>query len=62
MARIIEKIKNEAIGRCRERIEMASHRAKVLMAEEKNRPPIDKEYHTAEDHGMTSAFKRRHGL
>jgi len=58
----IDKLKDIAIGRCRERIEMAACKAKELM----NNPTPegkDKAYrYTSQPAGMTSFLKRRHGL
>jgi hypothetical protein len=62
MTKIIEKMKNAAIGRCRERIELASQRAKERMADGKCCVIKEKEFYTIENHGMTTIFKRRHGL
>jgi hypothetical protein len=58
----IDKLKDIAIGRCRERIEMAACKAKELM----NTPtPEGKDTgyrYTGQSSGMTSFLKRRHGL
>ena len=58
----IGKLKDIAIGRCRERIELAACKAKELM----NKPVpegqqmIDRGYD--QSRGMTSFLKKRHGL
>jgi len=58
----IGKLKDMAIGRCRERIEQAACRAKELM----NRPKSEGENGgTAmytQPSGITSFLKKRHGL
>jgi len=58
----IGKLKDIAIGRCRERIEMAACRAKEVM----NNPAPEKKdakyQYNIQSTGMTSFLKRRHGL
>ena len=58
----IGKLKDMAIGRCRERIEQAACKAKELM----NKPkPEGKKEGTAnytQPSGITSFLKKRHGL
>jgi hypothetical protein len=58
----IGKLKDVAIGRCRERIEQAACKAKELM----NRPKPEGEKEGTPNYtqpsGITSFFKKRHGL
>jgi len=58
----IGKLKDMAIGRCRERIEQAACKAKELM----NRPKPEGEKEGTTDYpqpsGITSFLKKRHGL
>jgi len=58
----IEKLKEMAIGRCRERIDQAACRAKELInrsgSEEQNEQTIT----SVEPYAMTSYLKKRHGL
>lgn len=62
MTKVLENLKNTAIGRCRERIQLASQKAKELMADEKCSLAKEREPCIIDNHGMTTAFKRRHGL
>lgn len=50
---IIEKMKNEAVERCRRRI---------LQAAEKRGGQVRRPENRAVEYGMTSALKQRHGL
>jgi hypothetical protein len=58
----IGKLKDIAIGRCRERIEMAACKAKEVI----NNPTPDRKdkgyLYNTQPSGMTSFLKRRHGL
>jgi hypothetical protein len=62
MKTLIEKLKAEAVGRCRERIEQAAYRAKGLINGQK--PDEQKEDNTGyiPSCGVTSVLKKRHGL
>jgi len=58
---ILEKLKGNAIGRCRERIDLAADKARGVLngkrpEDPKNSPP------KKEPPGMTSLMKRQHGL
>jgi len=58
---IIEKIKESAVGRCRERIEMAADKAREVLntkKKEEMKVPLQK----SEVQSMTSFMKRQHGL
>jgi hypothetical protein len=59
--KLIEKIKASAVDRCRDRLDAAACKARGSIAtstaeNRKNFPP------DIETHGVTSAFKKRHGL
>lgn len=59
---IIETIRNNAVGRCRERIEKASRKARELAASG-HKADVKKEPLNSEPQcGVTSILKRRHGL
>ena len=62
MKTLIDKLKAEAVGRCRERIEQAACKAKGLLNGKK--PEEQKENNTGRTQpgGVTSMLKRRHGL
>jgi hypothetical protein len=58
---ILEKIKDNAVGRCRERIELAADRAREVLNTKKKEDP--KDYPPkVEPQGVTSFMKRQHGL
>ncbi len=58
----IDALKNTAVARCRERIEEAAQKARVLRggspAEDEKKHPCSSEPQC----GVTSILKRRHGL
>jgi len=61
LTRLIEKIKASAVDRCRDRIDTAACKAKGLITTNaaengKNSSP------GLGTHGVTSVFKKRHGL
>ena len=58
----IGKLKDIAIGRCRERIEQAACRAKELMNKPNPEGKDERYRYTNQTPGMTSFLKRRHGL
>jgi hypothetical protein len=58
---ILEKLKDNAVGRCRERIELAADRAKGALNGKKPENPTDSPP-KREPPGMTSYMKRQHGL
>jgi len=62
MNRKIEKLKEMAIGRCRERIEQAACRAKVLIDGSKPEDQMNKMAGSYQTYGMTSFLRKRHGL
>ncbi len=62
MSRKIEKLKEMAIGRCRERIDQAACRAKVLMNGSKPGDQMDARAGSDQTYGMTSFLRKRHGL
>ncbi len=59
---IIESLKAETVGRCRERIEQASKKAKKIIGEGQcSRPAANRECSIG-NHSVTGALRRRHGL
>jgi hypothetical protein len=58
----IGKLKDMAIGRCRERIEQAACRAKELMNKPKSEGQKEGTTNYTQPSGMTSFLKKRHGL
>ncbi len=63
IGRIIESLKNEAVGRCRDRLEQAAGLAKTMVkngssrAGRDGRTPVPRE-----EYGVAVPLKRRHGL
>jgi hypothetical protein len=58
---MIERIKENAVARCRERIEIAADKAREVLNKKKNGEPKDNPP-KAEVRSVTSAMKRQHGL
>jgi len=58
----IDKLKDIAIGRCRERIEMAACKAKEVMNNPTPEGKDNRYRYNNQPSGMTSFLKRRHGL
>jgi hypothetical protein len=58
----IGKLKDMAIGRCRERIEQAACRAKELMNKPNSEGQKEGTTNYTQPSGMTSFLKKRHGL
>jgi hypothetical protein len=58
----IGKLKDMAIGRCRERIEQAACRAKELMNKPKSEGQKEETTNYTQPSGITSFLKKRHGL
>jgi len=58
----IGKLKDMAIGRCRERIEQAACRAKELMNKPTSEGQKEGPPNYTQPSGMTSFLKKRHGL
>jgi hypothetical protein len=58
----IGKLKDMALGRCRERIEQAACKAKELMNKPKSEGQKEGTTHYTQPSGMTSFLKKRHGL
>jgi hypothetical protein len=58
---ILEKLKDNAVGRCRERIELAADKAKGVLNGKKPEDRTDSPP-KREPPGMTSYMKRQHGL
>lgn len=62
IGRIVSALKDQAVGRCRERLLQAAGRTKSVIGNEiplktAERLPCD-----PEEHGVTSLLKRKHGL
>jgi hypothetical protein len=62
LTKLIDKLKTEAVGRCRERIEQAKYKAKGLLNGQKPEEKKDEPSNHAQSYGMTSVLKKRHGL
>jgi hypothetical protein len=58
----IGKLKDMAMGRCRERIEQAACKAKVLMNKPKSEGQNEGTTNYTQPSGITSFLKKRHGL
>jgi len=58
----IGKLKDMAIGRCRERIEQAACKAKELMNKPKSEGQKQETADYTQPSGITSFLKKRHGL
>jgi len=58
----IGKLKDMAIGRCRERIEQAACKAKELMNKPKSERQEQGTTNYTQPSGITSFLKKRHGL
>jgi len=58
----IGKLKDIALGRCRERIELAATKAKELLNNPTTERKNEKSQYSSQSSGMTSFLKRRHGL
>ncbi|MGD1005018.1 MAG: hypothetical protein ABR887_06295 [Methanoregulaceae archaeon] len=58
----IERLKDVAIGRCRERIEQAACKAKELLNRPKPEGPKEGDANYPQPSGVTSFLKKRHGL
>jgi hypothetical protein len=58
---LIEKIKDSAVARCRERIELAADKARGVLNGKRQEDPKDSPT-KREPSDMTSCLKRQHGL
>jgi hypothetical protein len=58
----IEKMKDMAIGRCRERIDQAACKAKKLIDGSGAEEQKERNSNSNQPVGMTSFLKKRHGL
>lgn len=58
---IIERIKETAVGRCRERINFAADKARDVLNKNKKEEPNDYPP-KVEQQGVSSLMKRQHGL
>ena len=58
----IEKLKEMAIGRCRERIEQVACKAKGLIKGQKPEEHEEGNTNHTQPYGVTSFLKKRHGL
>jgi hypothetical protein len=57
---VIDSLRDAAVLRCRERIERAALKAKGLLKD--GSPSEKKENNKAQQYGVTSVLKRKHGL
>ncbi|MEN6611125.1 MAG: hypothetical protein ABFC24_09790 [Methanoregulaceae archaeon] len=62
IGRIVSALKDQAVGRCRERLEHAAGRTKAIIGNGIPAKTIDKLPSEPEEHGVTSLLKRKHGL
>jgi hypothetical protein len=62
LIKIIGSLKAETVGRCRERIDQASQKAKEIMGREGCSCRKDVKSCCHEKPGVTTILKRRHGL
>ena len=62
IATVIDSLRDETVGRCRERIEKAGLRAKTLVTSKGGSPKLEPVSRLRDEHGVTSLLKRRHGL
>ncbi len=58
----INALRCAAINRCRERLDLAAHKAKGLLTNSQSLDLNDKNPPCKEQYGVTSLMKRRHGL
>jgi hypothetical protein len=58
---ILDRIKETAVGRCRERIEFAADKAREVLNKKKKEEPNDYPP-KVEREGVSSLMKRQHGL
>jgi len=59
---IIETMRSNAVGRCRERIEQAAQKARDMAAGGRRDDTMKEPPHSEPQCGVTSILKRRHGL
>ena len=59
---IIGTLKAETIGRCRERIDLASKKAQEIVGKGQPACRAGSQAQEVERHGVTEIIKRRHGL
>lgn len=60
--KIIGALKADTVGRCRERINQASCKAKEIIGRKDSARPAKKDISTIDNEGITGVLKRRHGL
>ena len=58
----INALRCAAIGRCRERLDLAAQKAKGLLSNSQSLDLNDKNPPCQEQYGVTSLMKRKHGL
>jgi hypothetical protein len=59
---IIDKLKTEAVGRCRERLESAAQKARAMVKREQYGSEKEKSKFSEKEHGVTMVLKRKYGL
>jgi len=62
MTKIIDTLRDTAVGRCRERLEQAALRAKGLIRNGNSTGKSESPPAKAPEYGVTSLLKRKHGL
>jgi hypothetical protein len=62
ITKTINALRCTAVGRCRERLEMAAQKAKDILKNGQQEEKKETAPSTEEQYGVTSLMKRRHGL
>lgn len=62
LTKIIKTLRNEAVGKCRERIEQAANKTKEVLNTQNSVAGNSKTPPCSDNGGVTSLLKRRHGL
>jgi hypothetical protein len=62
LAKSINELRYAAVGRCRDRLELAAQKAKGILKTGQIEEQEDKVPPCKEQYGVTSLLKRKHGL
>jgi hypothetical protein len=62
LAKTINELRHAAVGRCRERLDQAAQKAKVILKNGQIEEKEDTVPSCTEQYGVTSLLKRKHGL
>jgi hypothetical protein len=62
ITKTIDAMRSIAVGRCRERLDQAARKAKVIRKNGQSEDQYEKLPPVEEQYGVTSLLKRRHGL